>query len=106
MLRSAAELMSGQGGQRSTLALETARRWALAFGPTIGDAAPHFLDEIEGVAEGAGIDRAEALLLQVRQEVAHVARFGTVDLECTSFAGSGAYTRTGGTLAGQNPDPH
>jgi hypothetical protein len=40
----------------------------------------------------------------VRQEVAHVARFGTVDLECTSFAVSGPYTRTGGTFAGQNAD--
>ena len=104
MIRAHLELIYTQGAQRSNLAPETARRWALAFGPTIGDAAPHFLDEIEGVAEGAGIDRAEALLLQVRQEVAHVARFGTVDLECTSFAVSGAYTRTGGTFAGQNAD--
>jgi Acyl-coenzyme A:6-aminopenicillanic acid acyl-transferase. len=56
------------------------------------------------VAEGAGIERAEALLLQVRQEVAHVARFGAVDLECTSFAVSGPYTRAGTTFAGQNAD--
>src|SRR4029453_3255009 len=45
-----------------------------------------------------------ALLLQVRQEVAHIARFGSPDLECTSFAVSGAYTRTGGALAEQNAD--
>jgi len=103
-IRAHLELIYTQGARRSSLAPETARRWALAFGPLIGEAAPHFLDEIEGVAEGAGIDRAEALLLQVRQEVAHVARFGTVDLECTSFAVSGPYTRTGGTFAGQNAD--
>jgi hypothetical protein len=29
-----------------------------------------------------------------------VARFGAVDLECTSFAVSGPYTRTGTTFAG------
>lgn len=104
MIRAHLELIYTQGARRSNLAPETARRWALAFGPMIGEAAPHFLDEIEGVAEGAGIELAEALLLQVRQEVAHVARFGTVDLECTSFAVSGPYTRTGGTFAGQNAD--
>ena len=104
MIRAHLELIYTQGAQRSNLAPETGRRWALAFGPMIGEAAPHFLEEIEGVAEGAGIERAEALLLQVRQEVAHVARFGAVDLECTSFAVSGPYTRTGTTFAGQNAD--
>jgi predicted choloylglycine hydrolase len=98
------ELIYTQGAQRSQLAPETARRWALAFGPVIADAPPHFLEEIEGLAAGAGIEPAEALLLQVRQEVAHVARFGQVDLECTSFAVSGTYTSTGGTFAGQNAD--
>jgi isopenicillin-N N-acyltransferase-like protein len=33
-----------------------------------------------------------------------VARFGAVDLECTSFAVSGPYTRAGTTFAGQNAD--
>jgi isopenicillin-N N-acyltransferase-like protein len=103
-IRAHLELIYTQGTQRSQLAPETARRWALAFGPVIRDAAPHFMEEIEGLAAGAGIEPAEALLLQVRQEVAHVARFGTVDLECTSFAVSGPYTRTGGTFAGQNAD--
>jgi len=103
-IRAHLELIYTQGAQRSQLAPETARRWALAFGPVIRDAAPHFMEEIEGLAAGAGIEPAEALLLQVRQEVAHVARFGTVDLECTSFAVSGPYTRTGGTFAGQNAD--
>jgi isopenicillin-N N-acyltransferase like protein len=104
LIRAHLELIYTQGAQRSRLAPETARRWALAFGPVIRDAAPHFMEEIEGLAAGAGIELAEALLLQVRQEVAHVARFGTVDLECTSFAVSGPYTRTGGTFAGQNAD--
>ena len=104
MIRAHLELIYTQGAQRSNLVPETARRWALAFGPMIDDAAPHFLEEIEGVAEGADIERSEALLLQVRQEVAHVARFGAVDLECTSFAVSGPYTRTGTTFAGQNAD--
>jgi isopenicillin-N N-acyltransferase like protein len=104
LIRAHLELIYTQGAQRSQLAPETARRWALAFGPVIRDAAPHFMEEIEGLAAGAGVELAEALLLQVRQEVAHVARFGTVDLECTSFAVSGPYTRTGGTFAGQNAD--
>ncbi len=104
MIRAHLELIYTQGAQRSSLSPDTARRWALAFGPVIGEAAPDSLEEIEGVAEGAGVERSEALLLQVRQEVAHVARFGAVDLECTSFAVSGPYTRTGTTFAGQNAD--
>jgi isopenicillin-N N-acyltransferase-like protein len=65
-IRAHLELIYTQGARRSSLAPETARRWAVTFGPVIGEAAPHFLDEIEGVAEGAGIEPAEALLLQVR----------------------------------------
>ncbi|HKA61019.1 MAG TPA: C45 family peptidase [Methylomirabilota bacterium] len=103
-IRAHLDLIYTQGSRRSNLTPETARRWALAFGPVIGETAPHFLEEIEGVAAGADIEPAEALLLQVRQEVAHIARFGSPDLECTSFAVSGDYTRTGGTLAGQNAD--
>jgi predicted choloylglycine hydrolase len=104
LIRAHLELIYTQGAERSNLAPDAARRWALAFGPVIADTAPHFLEEIEGVAAGAGIEPAEALLLQVRQEVAHIARFGAADLECTSFAVSGAHTRTGGTFAGQNAD--
>ncbi len=103
-IRAHLDLIYTQGTQRSQISPDSARRWALAFGPIIADAAPDFLAEIEGVGEGAGIQRAEALLLQVRQEVAHVGRFGTVDLECTSFAVSAPYTRTGATYAGQNAD--
>jgi predicted choloylglycine hydrolase len=103
-IRAHLDLIYTQGARRSNLAPETARRWALGFGSVIREAAPHFLDEIEGLAAGADIAPAEALLLQVRQEVAHIARFGSPDLECTSFAVSGAYTATGGTFAGQNAD--
>jgi hypothetical protein len=104
LIRAHLDLICTQGARNSQLAPETARRWARAFGPVIGAAAPHFLEEIEGLAQGADIEPVEALLLQVRQEVAHVARFGSVDLECTSFAVSGPYTRSGGTFAGQNAD--
>jgi hypothetical protein len=81
LVRAHLDLIHAQGAQNSRLEPETARRWAQAFGSVIGAAAPHFLEEIDGLAQGAGIEPAEALLLQVRQEVAHVARFGTVDLE-------------------------
>ncbi len=39
------------------------------------------------------------LLLQVRQEVAHIARFGAADLECTSFTVSGPFPRYRSTPA-------
>ncbi|HXA96574.1 MAG TPA: hypothetical protein VN323_13495 [Candidatus Dormibacteraeota bacterium] len=61
MIRAHLDLIYTQGSLRSQLAPEAARRGALAFGRTIGDAAPHFLEEIEGVAAGAGIEPVDHL---------------------------------------------
>jgi hypothetical protein len=93
-IRAHLELIYTQGAQRSNLAPDPARRWALAFGPTIGEAALRRGDRGRGRGRG---HRAVG-------QVAHVARVGAVDLECTSFAVSGPSTRTSGTLAGQNAD--
>ena len=59
LIRAHLELIYTQGAQKSQLAPETARRWARPFGPVIGSAAPHFLEEIEGLAQGADIEPAE-----------------------------------------------
>jgi len=83
-----------------------ARQWtraetlqhALAFLPVFRQHCPQLLAEIEGLAAGARISFAEALLLQVRGEVAHV---GT---GCSAFALSRAVTADGRALAGQNSD--
>jgi hypothetical protein len=63
--------------------------------------APHLLDEIRGIADGAGIDYEEALMLQCRGELVYWAR---TQLECTSFAIAKSRSATGGVIVGQNLD--
>ena len=92
------------GLRRAGLARERVLRMAESFGPYVRDYAPGFWDEIRGLARGAAIAPAEAVLLQVRQEVFNVARFGGNEQECTTVAVSGRYTASGQTLAGQNAD--
>lgn len=52
------------------LGREAARRLALTFAAPIADLLPEVMAEIEGLAEGAGIPLADALILQLRRELA------------------------------------
>jgi hypothetical protein len=70
-----------------------------SFLPGIEDLSPSFVQEVRGLADGAGISFEEALLCQVRTEAAH-----TMDGGCTAFALTGSATADGQTLAGQNQD--
>jgi isopenicillin-N N-acyltransferase like protein len=73
-------------------------RYSLLFLPLFEQHCPHLLPEIHGLAEGAGVSFAEALLLQLRAEVTQVAE------GCSAFALSRAVTADGRVLAGQNSD--
>lgn len=78
---------------------------ALEYRPFVVELAPWLDDEIVGVAEGAGIDLAEAYLLQLRAEVyARVLGRPEASNECTTFAATPAATSDGRVLAGQNAD--
>ncbi len=72
---------------------------ALRFLPLLERYCPTVLEEVRGLAEGAELTLAEALLLQVRGEVLPLLAEG-----CTTFALSGGRTRGGGILIGQNSD--
>ena len=72
---------------------------AMSFLPAIHALSPSLADEIEGLAEGAGISEEEAVLCQVR---AHAASLN--DGACTAFALTGPATADGRPLAGQNQD--
>jgi len=74
-------------------------RNALAFESAINDLSPLFLQEVRGLAEGAGISYAEALLCQLRTEASHSREGG-----CTAFALKGEATAGGDLLLGQNQD--
>lgn len=72
---------------------------ALRFESLFERHCPHLLDEVRGLGEGAGIEYAEALALQLRGELGHVA-----DGACTSFAIGPEGTADGELLIGQNSD--
>lgn len=85
------------GGQPPTRDHLLAR--ALEFLPLYKGYAPDLVQEIRGVAAGARIAFAEALLLNVRGEV-----LGLLDGSCTAFAVGRSLTAGGGVLAGQTSD--
>ena len=86
---------------------EAALANAMAFQPYVLRHAPFFDEEIQGVAEGAGISLPEAYLLQVRAELA-APRLDDPNTEtpdeCTTFALLPEATVDGSPLIGQNAD--
>ncbi len=73
---------------------------AAQFLPWFEAHAPVLLDEVRGLAEGAGLSFAEALLPQIRGEIAPLVR----NEGCTTFAVAAEQTTTGGRLIGQTSD--
>jgi hypothetical protein len=74
-------------------------RNAMGLAPHLERLGESFMEEVRGLAEGAGISFAEAVLCQARAEAANRAEGA-----CTSFALTGEATADGRTLAGQNQD--
>ncbi len=97
------ELVFDLAAKKSNVQKSKALKIAGTFAPHISQYAPGFLEELNGLAEGAGITINEALLLQVRQEVVNLARCGG-DFECTSYAITPEYTADGKMYVGQNAD--
>jgi protein-tyrosine-phosphatase/predicted choloylglycine hydrolase len=74
-------------------------RRASRFLPLFETHCPHLVEEVRGLAEGAGVGLAEALAVQIRGEM------GQVTAEaCTTFVISGRGTAAGQILIGQNSD--
>src|SRR5256885_1511245 len=92
---------------------ETVRREAARFERPIAAFRPAYLEEMRGIAEGAGVEFGDILAINVRTEVMFAAKAreaarGRVPAECTAFGvvpepGSGEPT-----VIGQNWDwlPH
>jgi len=80
---------------------------AAKYGQFILDSAPNLMEELEGMAAGAAIDVREAILLQVRFEIAGWPKpLAAVNSDegCTSFAVSALKAFDGHTILGQNHD--
>ena len=74
---------------------------ALRFLPALEAYAPHLVEEVRGIADGARLSFAEVLLVNVRAEVMGLT---TADAHCTSFAVGRSATADGSVLSGQNLD--
>jgi len=94
----------------------TVRREAARFEAPIGKVMPAYLEELRGIADGAGLDLADVLAINVRTEVMYSAkarqapRTGTQSpktqppLECSAFARVPAPGQQDPVLIGQNWD--
>jgi isopenicillin-N N-acyltransferase-like protein len=96
-----------------TLDRESLVARCLAFLPQYEAFAPHLVEEMRGIADGAKLDFADVLLVNVRAEVMGIRpdaahgpsshEAGPVD-GCTAFALGRSATADGGIVAGQNLD--
>ena len=86
------------------------RRAAATFEAPIAAFRPAYLDEMRGIAEGAGLDLADVLAINVRTEVMFAAKARQAPLaarspaECSAFAVAPAPQARTATLLGQNWD--
>jgi len=64
----------------------------------------HLLDEMQGIAEGAGLAFEDVLALNVRTEIMFAAVARAAAQECTAFVALPEATADGHTLVGQNWD--
>ncbi|HZQ04195.1 MAG TPA: C45 family peptidase [Gaiellaceae bacterium] len=84
------------------------KRHALAFTKPIAAVHPDYLEEMNGIAEGAGVAYEDILAINVRTEVMFSAVARAAAVECTSFAALPEATANAHVLVGQNWDwkPH
>ena len=89
------DMMTSQG----RMSRETLRTRALMFQPLFEKYCPHLVEEIRGLAEGARIEFAEAMAVNIRGELHHASAEG-----CTAYVIGRAGTSNRQLLAGQNSD--
>jgi isopenicillin-N N-acyltransferase-like protein len=77
---------------------------ALTYETALKDYRPHFLDEIRGIADGAGVRYEDILALNVRTEIRNAAIARSAPKECTAFVVLPQLTKSAHTWIGQNWD--
>ena len=91
------------------------KRASLAYVPPIEAAYPSYLDEMRGIASGAGVEFEDILALNIRTEIMYSAKarmaagsHPAVTRECSSFLVMPEASSNGHLLAGENWDwlPH
>jgi isopenicillin-N N-acyltransferase like protein len=92
--------------RKNQISAAQARSAAVEYRETVVAYAPFFDEEVQGLAEGAGIDLSDAYLLQLRAELGVTTPPDLIDGsdECTSFAALPEAVAGGEPLIGQNAD--
>jgi len=78
--------------------------YANQFDNVIKNYRPHFIEEMQGIAQGAGVNYADILALNVRTEIRNAAIARMASGECTAFVGLPDTNTLNHTLIGQNWD--
>ncbi|MGW6058210.1 C45 family autoproteolytic acyltransferase/hydolase [Streptomyces sp. NPDC055189] len=98
-------------GQSSGLTWDQVADRAARWLEPVRDYAPHLIDEMRGIAEGAGVNLLDVLALNARGEVIYDRSFAGMKAKdeepadgCTSFAAYGEASGDGHVWAGQNWD--
>ncbi len=81
-----------------------AKSHALIFESAIAEYRPHFIEEMRGIAEGAGVTYEDILTLNVRTEIRNYAIARSAPGECSSFVILPPAAKGNHTLIGQNWD--
>jgi isopenicillin-N N-acyltransferase like protein len=89
--------MQGFGGRDK--AREIAAKFIPLYLPAAQEYAPELLEEMKGMADGAGLEFNDVFFLNITYEISVPSLMG-----CTSFAMTGTATAQGETIAGQNFD--
>jgi isopenicillin-N N-acyltransferase-like protein len=82
----------------------TVTEHAASYEPAICAYRPHFIDELKGIAEGAGLPYDHILALNVRTEIMFAAVARAAAQECTAVVVLPGASRDGHTLIAQNWD--
>ncbi|MEV8016848.1 C45 family peptidase [Streptomyces sp. NPDC086554] len=101
-------------GQSSGLTWNQVATRAARWLQPVRDYAPHLVEEMRGIADGAGVDLPDILALNARGEVIYDRSFADMEAQtqadeepaegCTSFAAYGEASGDGHVWAGQNWD--
>jgi isopenicillin-N N-acyltransferase-like protein len=76
------------------------KTFALKYHPYLSSTWPHYVEEMEGVAQGAGVEYADILALNVRTEIA----FGAFSDGCTALSWRDLKSEKGNSVLAQNWD--
>lgn len=86
--------------QTSTMTWEEIGNYALSYTPIVKAVDPDLIDEVRGIADGAGVSFADIMILNTRYEITKFPKTH----ECTSFALQPEATKDGIVYVGQNWD--